>query len=91
MNTLRFRFAKTGRPGLGGGRAEKAAPLSFVPENPGAVRTMRTFVGNVDVVGVAGSTLTEEVCGLLPVIFRFADAVGEAIDVVVEDVDDALV
>jgi len=45
--------------------------------------------GKDDVVGVAGRTLTEELCGEA-LNFMLALAVGLAIEVVVEDVDEAL-
>jgi hypothetical protein len=84
LNTLLFLFAKT-RPGDGGGRAENAAP----PSLRALPRTTRILDGKDDVVGVAGRTLTEELCGEA-LNFMLALAVGLAMDVVVEDVDEAL-
>jgi len=60
LNGVFFLFAKT-RPG------EESAPkladsLYWVEIGGGAARTMRMFEGKVEVVGVAGRTLTDE-CG----------------------------
>jgi hypothetical protein len=44
--------------------------------------------GHDEIVGVAGNTFTEELWGLRPL--RLGATVGEATDVVVEDVDEAL-
>jgi hypothetical protein len=86
LNTLLLRFANTGSPGLGGGTAEKAAPSLW---KAAALSTTRMLDGKDEVVGVAGKTLTEELCGLR-LIFMLVDAVGEAIEPVVDDVEDAL-
>jgi hypothetical protein len=77
------------RPGLGGGRELNAASDSFPVERVSGLRTTRTFEGKFPEEGVAGRTLTEE-CGLRPLSLWLAEPVGEAIDVVVDDVDDAL-
>jgi hypothetical protein len=62
LNGLRFRLAKM-RPGLGGGRALKAARDSFPVARLSGLRATRTFEGKLFEVGVAGRTFTEE-CGL---------------------------
>lgn len=80
LNGLRLRLAKT-RPGEGGGAVPKAAPPSL--RGP---RTTRMLVGKVELVGVAGRTLTE-VWGerdLRPE----TETAGEAMEA--EDVEDAL-
>jgi len=101
LNGLLFLFAKI-NPGLGGGRQLNAAPASpgptlpVPPPNPPTppdidpLRTTRMLDGNVDVVGVAGRTLTVELlCGLLA-IFPDVECDGEATDADADDVDDAL-
>ena len=80
LKGLRFRLAKM-RPGEGGGTAPNAAP----PSLRGA-RTTRILVGKVELVGVAGRTLTEE-CGDF-VLCPETETAGEAMEA--DDVEDAL-
>lgn len=80
LNGLRFRLAKI-RPGLVGGRWPNAALDSLM-----GTRATRMLEGKVEVVGVAGRTLTEE-CGDRDGLFMVA---GEAIDMEAEDVEEAL-
>lgn len=63
LKTLRFLLAKIGKPGLGGGRSENAAPPSSLSLSGPCARTRRILDGKDDEVGAAGRTLTEE-CGL---------------------------
>lgn len=80
LKGLRFLFAKM-RPGEGGGTVPNAAPPSL--RGP---RTTRMLDGKVELVGVAGRTLTEA-CGERVLWLEMA-TVGEVM--LAEEVDEAL-
>jgi hypothetical protein len=80
-------------PGLGGGIAPNAAseslPLVFESRLNG-LRSTRKLFEKLELVGVAGKTLTDA-CGLrLPPILKFAEPDGDANEGEREDVEEAL-